>query len=79
MTNLLIEKKIYCKKEIYKKKKKKTTPQHFCVAEDCMLLEGGVLYGFTVMVSLFSYLTYSVHKWNVKSNIKHVRSYHYGW
>ena len=25
----------------------KTTPQHFCVAEDCMLLEGGVLYGFT--------------------------------
>ena len=26
---------------------KKTTPQHFCVAEDCMLLEGGVLYGFT--------------------------------
>ena len=27
--------------------KKKTPPQHFCVAEDCMLLEGGVLYGFT--------------------------------
>ena len=29
------------------KKKKKTTPQHFCVPKDCMLLEGGVLYGFT--------------------------------
>ena len=29
------------------KKKKNTTPQHFCVAEDCVLLEGGVLYGFT--------------------------------
>ena len=29
------------------KKKKKTNPQHFCAAEDCMLLEGGVLYGFT--------------------------------
>ena len=28
-------------------KEKKTTPQHFCVAENCMLLEGGVLYGFT--------------------------------
>ena len=25
----------------------KTTPQLFCVAEDWMLLEGGVLYGFT--------------------------------
>ena len=25
----------------------KTTPQHFCFAEDFMLLEGGVLYGFT--------------------------------
>ena len=22
-------------------------PTHFCVAEDCMLLEGSVLYGFT--------------------------------
>ena len=28
------------------KKKKKTNPQHFCVPEDCMLLEGGLLYGF---------------------------------
>ena len=26
--------------------KKKTTPQHFRVAEDCTWLEGGVLYGF---------------------------------
>ena len=25
----------------------KTTPQLFCVAEDWMLLEGGILYGFT--------------------------------
>ena len=37
-------KKTYCKKKI---QKKKTTPQHFCVAKDCMLLEGVVLYGFT--------------------------------
>ena len=38
------------KKRIVKKKiikKKEITQQHFCVAEDCMLLEGGVLYGFT--------------------------------
>ena len=35
-----------CKKTT-QKKKKKTTPQHFCVAEDCVLLEGGVMYGFT--------------------------------
>ena len=34
-------------KKYIQKKKKKTTPQHFCVAEDCMLLEGGVLYGFS--------------------------------
>ena len=39
-------KKTYCKENI-QKKKNKTTPQHFCVAENCMLLEGGVLYGFT--------------------------------
>ena len=42
----LIQKKSIVKKNI-QKKKKKTTPQHFCVVEDCMLLEGGVLYGFT--------------------------------
>ena len=35
-----MKKKTYCKKNI-QKKKKKTTPQHYCVAEDCMLLEGG--------------------------------------
>ena len=29
----------------------KTTPQHFCVADDCMLLEGGVRYGFTGTMS----------------------------
>ena len=34
-------------KKIIQKKKMKTTPQLFCVAEDWMLLEGGVLYGFT--------------------------------
>ena len=34
-------------KKIIQKKDKKTTPQHFCIAEDCVLLEGGVLYGFT--------------------------------
>ena len=46
ITNVSIEKKNIVKKNI-QKKKKKITPQHFCVAEDCMLLEGGVLYGFT--------------------------------
>ena len=40
-------KKKHIMKKIIQKKKKKTTPQHFRVAEDCMLLEGGVLYGFT--------------------------------
>ena len=46
--NFSIEKKNNTvKKKIIHKNKKKTTPQHFCVAEDCMLLEGGVLYGFT--------------------------------
>ena len=43
----LIEKKVIVKKQFIQKKKKETTPQHFCVAEDCMLLEGGVLCGFT--------------------------------
>ena len=34
----------------------KTTPQLFCVAEDWMLLEGGVLYGFTrVKLAVSSY------------------------
>ena len=49
-TNFSIEKKTYCKKNI-QKKKKKTTPQYFCVAENCMS-EGGVLYGFTDLVEL---------------------------
>ena len=40
-------------KKIIHKKKKKTTPQHFCVAEDCMLQEGGVLYGFTGFYEYF--------------------------
>ena len=42
------------KKSIVKKiiQKEETTPQHFCVAEDCMLLEGGVLYGFTGILIL---------------------------
>ena len=40
-------KKKYRKFFFYRKRKKKTTPQHLCVAEDCMLLKGGVLYGFT--------------------------------
>ena len=44
--NFLIEKKRIVKK-IIQKEKMKTTPQLFCVAEDWMLLEGGVLYGFT--------------------------------
>ena len=38
---------MYIVKKIIQIKKKKTTPQRFCVAEDCMLLEGGVLYGST--------------------------------
>ena len=38
------------------KEKKKTTPQHFCVAEDYMLLEGGVLYGFTGTALILNYL-----------------------
>ena len=41
-----LEKQIYHKKNI-QKKKKKTTRQHFCVAEDFMLPKGCVLYGFT--------------------------------
>ena len=45
-TNFSIEKKNI------QKKIKKTIPQHFCVAEDCMLLEGGVLYGFTGFIQL---------------------------
>ena len=44
-TNFSIENNTFCKKNL-QKKKKKTTPQHFCVAEDCKLLEGGVLYDF---------------------------------
>ena len=44
-TNMSIKKKRIVKKNI-QKKKKKTIPQHFCVAEDCMLLEGGVLFCF---------------------------------
>ena len=44
---LSIEKKNVLYKKYIQKKKKKTIPQHFCVAEDCMLLEVGVLYGFT--------------------------------
>ena len=35
-----MKKKLIVKKAI-QKEKKETTPQHFCVAEDCMLLEGG--------------------------------------
>ena len=34
-------------KKTYTENEKENHPQHFCVAEDCMLLEGGVLYGFT--------------------------------
>ena len=34
-------------KKIIQTKKMKTTPQLSCVAEDCRLLEGGVLYGYT--------------------------------
>ena len=34
----------------------KTTQQHFCVAEDCMSLEGGVLYGFTGLDLIFFFL-----------------------
>ena len=45
----LIEKNVF-KKNI-NRKRKRTTPQHFCVDEDCMLLEGGVLYGFTGKIS----------------------------
>ena len=41
-----LKKKTY-RKKIIQKKKMKTTPQIFCVAEDWMLLDGGVLYGFT--------------------------------
>ena len=42
----------YWRKNVFKKKytekeKENNPTQHFCVAEDCMLLEGGVLYGFT--------------------------------
>ena len=44
--NFLIEKKRIVKKIIHKEKMK-TTQQLFCVAEVWMLLEGGVLYGFT--------------------------------
>ena len=51
--NFSIEKKTYCKKNIKKKKKKKkSTPQHFSVAENCLLLEGGVLFGFMGFMKL---------------------------
>ena len=39
-----------------KKKKNQTAPQHYSVAEDYMLLEGGVLYGFTGKVWIVSSL-----------------------
>ena len=64
------------KKSIVKKiiRKKKTTPQHFCVAEDCMLLEGGVLYGFTgfKLHDLVGTLRYSIVK--IYCNLKNIFS-----
>ena len=40
-------KKTYCKKNYTEKENENHAPQLFCVAEDWMLLVGGVLYGFT--------------------------------
>ena len=34
-------------KKNYTEKDQVNHPQHFCVAEDCILLDGGVLYDFT--------------------------------
>ena len=62
-TNFLIEKKCIVK-TIHTEKEKETTPQHFCVAEDCMLLEGGVLYGFTRFLKPFHFTTYTFKQFN---------------
>ena len=47
-SNFFIKKKAYSKnRKNYIQRKPNSTPQHFCVAEDILLLKGGVLYGFT--------------------------------
>ena len=45
--HFLMENIILLRKNLYTKNIINSNPQHFCVTEDCLLLEGGILYGFT--------------------------------
>ena len=59
---------------------KLTQPIHlyFCVPEDCMLLEGGVLYGFTgVILGMLYWKGFmNLRGEKVRGDMRHVKKYH---